>query len=172
MPLSSTVKLGLLLVTILLLTNACIDTIEFDRPNTFEGAVSIQAKVAKGTTDYIRVSIRKVFDFSNGPALIRAREVSLIDESGNKIVIPSRQEGIHFLDFQEEDERFSIDYNKCYQLEVALFDGRTYLSALECLKPVPTPTQMKVSKVEIDIVNAIGELEKADQLEILSLIHI
>jgi len=165
MPLSSTVKLGLLLVTILLLTTTCIDTIEFDRPKTFEGAISIQGKLAKGATDYIRVSIRKVFDFSNGPALIRAKEVTLIDESGNKIDIPSRQEGIHFLNFQEEDGSFSIDYDKCYQIELELFDGRTYLSGLECLMAVPTPTQMKVSKVEIDIVNAIGELEKADQLE-------
>jgi len=163
--LNSSTRTKVVLVGIVVLAHACIDPIEFDRPETLENTLSIQGKLAKGETDYIKISIRKVFDFSSTPTLIRAKTVTLFDETDKSIEIPSRQEGVHFLDFEEEQLDFELAYNKCYRIHILLFDGREYESGIECLLPVPTPDNLIVSKVEEDVVNGIGELEKANLLE-------
>lgn len=155
-------RINMMLIGMALLAIACIDPIEFDRPETLQNTFSIQGKLAIGESKNIRVSIRKVFDFSSPPTLVRAKSVTLFDELGNTIEIPNRQEGIHFLDFENSD--FEIDYYKCYKLRIALFDDRVYESALECLLPVPTPEKVIVNKVEENVINGIGELEKTNLL--------
>lgn len=150
---------------IILLVIACIDPIEFEQPDTLQNTLSIQGKLAIGESNYISVSIRKVFDFSSTPQLVRAQSVMLFDESDNEMEIPSSAAGIHFLDFDKDNVDFNIDYNKCYRVSILLFDGRKYESGIECLLPVPTPESLTVSKVEEEVVNGIGELERANLLE-------
>lgn len=149
----------------MLFSQACIDPIEFERPETFSGAVAIQGKLAKGEIDYVSITIRKVFNFVNSSALVSAKNVTLIDDEGNRINIPGSQEGVHYLEFDEEQVSFKIEIDKCYHIEVQLFDGRNYSSEEDCLQPVPTPTSLSVSKVEIESTNNLGEIEKTDQLE-------
>lgn len=149
----------------ILLVCACLDPIEFERPKTLENAIAIQGKLAKGETDYVRVTIKKVFDFLATPALIKARMVTLYDEMGNSVDIPSRQNGVHYLEFDATNSSISIDYNQCYRLEVSLFDDRKYESEIACLLPVPQPANLVVSKIKEPVINGLGDLEQANLLE-------
>ncbi len=144
------------LLIIALLISSCLDQIDFDRPATIENGIAIQGKLVKGSPNYIRITIRKVFDFAENARLINAKVVDLIDEDGNRLSIDSSRDGV--FEMEITDEQMVIDYGKNYSLRIELFDNRVYESEIESIMPVPTPVELKVQKVIKESVNSLGDL--------------
>lgn len=150
------------LVSILLLSflaSNCLDTIEFERPDSLKNGIAIQGKLAKGATDYISVTIRDVFDFDRKPNLINVQSVTLIDGENNPIAIATRRNGVYYKEFSKENPEFDIDYGKAYKIRVEMRDGRIFESALDTILPVPTPEKLQVNKEIVRGVNSIGNVE-------------
>jgi len=150
--------LASLLGGMLLILPSCLDDIDFDRPDTIENGIAIQGKLVKGDPSFIRVTLRRIFDFSENARLINARTVTLMDEEGNALVLDSRQEGVFIEEIQNNNPDISIDYGKSYKIRVETFDNRVFESSLEQLLPAPTPTDLRVSKVLREGIDALGRI--------------
>lgn len=151
--------LGLILVNI-----ACVDKIDFERPETIEGGIVIQGKLTKGNPSVVNLSIRKVFGFKfdSGPRQIAAQSVHLLDEEENQLELSSIEAGIYTLEIPDNQPNFKIEYEKAYKVKIVLRDGRTFESTYDTLYAVPTPTSLRANKQEIDALNTIGELIKEE----------
>jgi len=150
------------LICISCLTIGCLDSIDFERPDTIKDGIAIQGKLVKGSPSFVRVTIRKVFDFRTAPRFISARAVTLSDEAGNTIALNSRAEGVFFKEIQEDDPTIKIDFDKSYKIRVEVFDDRIFESSLQSILPTPTPSELKVKRVKKNIVDGTGELVSRD----------
>ena len=153
--------LGKLLI-IAILISGCLDQIDFDRPDTIEDGVAIQGKLVRGTPNYIRVTIRRVFDFSENARLINAKVVDLIDEDGNRLPIDSSQDGV--FEMEITDDQMAIEFGRNYRLRIELFDNRVYESEIETILPVPTPVDLNVNTVVNESINSLGDVVDRDFL--------
>ena len=144
--------------------SGCLDEIDFASADTIDSAIAIQGKVVKADPSYISVTIRGVFNFQDVPRLLDAREVSVEDESGNRVELPTRADGVFYLEVPDNDPNFKIDYGKSYKINVSTFDNRNYSSSLEELLPAPTPENLMVKKTQIESVDVNGNTKLFDQL--------
>ena len=147
-----------ILACMLFVLPSCLDDIEFDRPATIENGIAIQGKLVKGDPSFIRVTLRRIFDFSENARLINARSVILSDEEGNSIELDSRQEGVFFEEIPPDNPDIQIEFGKSYKIRVETFDGRTYESSLDRLLPVPTPRDLRVEMVTKEGLDALGRI--------------
>ncbi len=154
--------LASMLICVLLVLPSCLDDIEFDRPETIENGIAIQGKLVKGNPSFIRVTLRRIFDFSENARLINARSVILMDEEGNSLTLDSRQEGVFLEEIPDDNPNLTIDYGKSYKIRVETFDGRTFESTFEELLPVPTPRNLRVNKVVKEGIDALGRIVDRD----------
>lgn len=146
------------LVYLLFVAPSCLDPIDFDRPATIENGLAIQGKLVKGNPSFIRVTVRKIFDFADNARLINVRAATLTDEEGNSLVLDSRQEGVFIEEIADDNPNIKIDYGKSYKIKVETFDNRVYESSLEELLPVPTPSSLKVNKIIKEGVDGLGNI--------------
>ena len=153
--------LGIFLLLLVAIAG-CLDTIEFDRPQTIEDGIAIQGKLVISDSSYIRVTIRKVFDFSSNARLINVRAVVLTDDEGNSVSLDSRQDGVFTREFAKKDPEMSVEFGKTYKIRVETFDNRVYESAFEGILPVPTPQELKVARIQKEGVNAVGDIVARD----------
>lgn len=128
---------GLLLITVLTLA-ACIDEIAFEPPNEFQNSIVIQGKIVKGNPSSVELTLQNVFDFSfeEGPSFFNAKEVTVVNNKGQKLNVPLTKTGNYKL-IIDQSSGFEVDYGGTYGVEVSLLDGRSYHSDLEVLIPVP-----------------------------------
>jgi len=113
-----------LTVSLIIVISGCLDTIEFDRPQTIEDGIAIQGKLS----------------------------ISLV----------SSQDGVFTREFLENDPDMSITFDRSYKIRVETFDNRVYESSLEGIVPVPTPTDLKVGRIQKDGINAVGDIVARD----------
>ena len=144
--------------------SSCLDEIDFASAETIDEAIAIQGKVVKANPSYISVTIRGVFNFEDVPRLLDARLVTVEDESGNTVELPTRADGIFYLEVPDNDPNFKIDYGKSYKINVSTFDNRNYSSSLEELLPAPAVEDLTVSKTQIESVDVNGNTRLFDQL--------
>ena len=144
------------------LITGCLDSIDFEQPDTINDRIAIQGKLVKGSPSFVQVTIRRVFDFKAAPRLISARAVTLSDELGNTISLSTRAEGIFFKEIQADDPNIKIDFDKSYKIIVEIFDGQIFESTLETILPTPTPTELKVKRIQKDIIGPTGEIITRD----------
>ena len=144
--------------------SGCLDEIDFSSAETIDSAIAIQGKVVKADPSYISVTIRGVFNFQDVPRLLDAREVTVEDESGNRVALPTRSDGVFYLEVPDNDPNFKIDYGKSYKLNVSTFDNRNYSSSLEALLPAPTPENLTVKKTQLETIDVNGNTNLFDQL--------
>ena len=137
---------------------ACIDRIDFERPQTLEDAIAIQGKLVKGSPSRVNVSIRKVLDFKSAPRFVKARSVTLLDDAGNAIDLDTNAEGIYYKIIHDEEPRISIRYDKSYKIKVETFEDLVFESALESIIPSPTPTKLTAHRIKKEGRNAIGDV--------------
>jgi len=142
--------------------SACVDKIDFVRPETIEDGIAIQGKLLKGSPSFISVSIQKTLDFKSSTRFINASSVTLLDTEGNAIDLDSRVEGIFFKDILDNDPNISIEFGKSYKIRVETFDNRVFESAFEALLPVPTPTNLTVKRITKKSLNPKGEVISND----------
>ena len=148
----------------LLVISSCLDEIDFASADTIDEAIAIQGKVVKADPSYISVTIRGVFNFQDVPRLLNARLVTVEDESGNVVELPSNADGIFYLEVPDNDPNFTIDYGKSYKINVSTFDNRNYSSNLEPLLPVPPIENLTVQPTQIETIDVNGNPTLFDQL--------
>lgn len=146
------------LIYLLFVTPSCLDEINFDRPTTIENGLAIQGKLVKGNPSFVRVTVRKIFDFSDNARLINVKSATLTDEDGNSLDLDSRQEGVFIEEIPDDHPDIKIEYGKSYKLKVETFDNRIYESSLEELLPVPAPTDLKVKRIVKEGVDGLGNI--------------
>ena len=144
--------------------SSCLDEIDFASADTIDDAIAIQGRVVKADPSYISVTIRGVFNFQDVPRLLDARLVTVEDESGNVVELPTRADGIFYLEVPDNDPNFTIDYGKSYKINVSTFDNRNYTSSLEELLPAPAIEDLTVQLTQIESTDANGNTTLFDQL--------
>ena len=144
--------------------SSCLDEIDFSSAETIDEAIAIQGKVVKANPSYISVTIRGVFNFMDVPRLLDARLVTVEDESGNTVELPTGADGVFYLEVADNDPNFKIDYGKSYKINVSTFDNRNYSSSLEELLPAPAVENLTVAKTQIESVDVNGNAKVFDQL--------
>ena len=147
----------------LVFLSGCLDEIEFASADTIDESIAIQGKIVKGEPSFVSITIRGVFNFTDVPRLLNAREVTVEDESGNTVEIPTNADGIFFLEIPEEHE-FDVEFGKSYKVNVSTFDNRNFSSTLEELLPAPTPDDLIVERAQIETQDVNGNTNLFDQL--------
>ena len=147
----------------LVFLSGCLDEIDFAKADAIDSSIAIQGKIVKSNPSFVSITIRGVFNFEDVPRLLNAQEVTVEDESGNIVEIPSNADGIFFLELPD-DHPFKVDYGKSYKVNVATFDGRNYSSSLEELFPAPTPENLDVKRTQIETQDVNGNIKLFDQL--------
>ncbi|MFK7983528.1 MAG: DUF4249 family protein [Saprospiraceae bacterium] len=144
--------------------SSCLDEIDFASAGTIDEAIAIQGKVVKANPSYISVTIRGVFNFTDVPRLLDARLVTVEDESGTTVELPTGADGIFYLEVPDNDPNFKIDYGKSYKINVSTFDNRNYSSSLEELLPAPVIEDLSATKTQIESVDINGNTKLSNQL--------
>ncbi|MEM1325379.1 MAG: DUF4249 family protein [Bacteroidota bacterium] len=125
----------ILLFSTLLFCFGCLDEIDLDVPAGVENSIVVRGELLKENPSRIRVTVDRVFNFDLSTlSPFNARAVTLFDEAGNNLDIPSSQDGLHEYVFTGS-ESIEVDFGKSYSLRVTTFDGRTYESTMEELMP-------------------------------------
>jgi len=143
--------------------SGCLDEIDFAKADAIDESIAIQGKIVKSEPSFISITIRGVFNFEDVPRLLDAREVTVEDESGNSVEIPSNADGIFYLELPESHP-FKVDYGKSYKVNVSTFDNRNYSSTLEELYPAPVPENLDVQRTQIETQDVNGNTKLFDQL--------
>lgn len=147
----------------LLFLSGCLDEIDFAKADAIDTSIAIQGKIVKSDPSFVSITIRGVFNFEDVPRLLNAQEVTVEDESGNVVEIPTNADGIFFLEIPD-DHPFKVEYGKSYKVNVSTFDGRSYTSSLEELYPAPTPEALSVERTQIETQDVNGNIKLFDQL--------
>jgi len=144
--------------------SSCLDEIDFANAETIDEAIAIQGRVVKADPSYISVTIRGVFNFQDVPRLLDARLVTVEDESGNVVELPTGADGIFYLEVPDDDPNFKIDFGKSYRINVATFDNRNYTSSFEELLPAPVIEDLTVARTQVQSVDVTGNTKLFSQL--------
>lgn len=147
----------------LVFLSGCLDEIDFATADAIDESIAIQGRVVKSDPSFIAITIRGVFNFEDVPRLLNAQEVTVEDESGNIVEIPTNADGIFFLEVPD-DHPFKIEIGKSYKVNVTTFDGRSYTSSLEELFPAPIPDDLSVERTQIEVRDVNGNNRLFDQL--------
>ena len=125
-------------ILLLAVTLSCLDKIELEVPPGLDSSIDIRGELIMGDPPEITVYLDRVFNFEiSSLSVLRARLVELIDEEGNKIEVPSRQDGIHYYRFSPSTDPIKIEFGQRYKIRVALFDGQVFESEFEeMIRPV------------------------------------
>ena len=142
----------------------CIDPIDFAQPENVENAISIQGKLTKGNPSTIIVQISEVFNFSGVSRRIDAKYMELIDDSGNKVELVSKTQGIYTLDILPE-MAVKVEYGKGYQIKTELNNGEIYESAFDTLYPIIEAKELSVQKKQEVTTNNAGTRDTVNFME-------
>ena len=144
--------------------SGCLDEIDFVRPDAVENGIAIQGKLVKGDPSFVRVTIRKTFDFSEAARLINAREVTIINEEDVELELVSKADGIFTLEIPKDHPNFKVEFGNSFKLRVSTFDNRVFESSLENLFQVPKPEKLEAKRTQIEIVDVNGIEKLFDQI--------
>lgn len=156
-------KLTPLIILLLLHTN-CLEKFDFERPDSIQGAVSIQGKLVKGNPSRIEVTMRDVFDFFNTPKFLAASKVYLINEEGERLALQTRRQGFFTLEIPNDHPTFKIAYGRKYKIRIENLKGKTLESDFDELFPAPVPSKLVAQPTTLEFINRLGEATVFDQL--------
>ena len=151
-------------LVLLFVWNGCLDEIDFARADAIDEAIAIQGKIVKGSPSFVRVTIRGVFNFTDVPRLLDARDVTVEDENGNKLELTTRQDGVFFLEIPDDHPTFKVEYGMSYRINVSTFDNREFQSEFEELFPGPQPESLVAERTELEVQDNNGNSRIFDQL--------
>ena len=154
------------LILCIILLNGCISDLDYRSSGEVQDAISIQAKLVKGSPSIINVEVKRVFDFTGVPTNIKVQSVRLFDEDENFVDIPNTGVAIYELIIPDNSPDFNVDYMRSYYLEVVTLDGDRMQSSLEPLIPVPKVDALTFDIVDILEPDALDGLEPIPHIEI------
>jgi len=151
---------------LILVSTGCLDELDIDAPRNVQDGIVITARLIWSPGgSFISVELNRVFDFT-GQSLqkIGAREVVLLNDSGESILVPELQAGVHQLNI-DQNTPFSVDVGSSFQLSIATFDGRELISRPDQLQAVPEISAVSVRNVMKDGVDGLRENIRVPFLE-------
>ena len=126
---------------------SCLDPIDLEVPAKERETLVIQAKLSKGEPSVVEAVINRLFDFTASSRMpVTVRSVELIDDEGNKVELEATSTIDYIAVITDNDPRMSIDYGRSYQIRVATFDNRVFISDLEPLLPTPVPDRLTFTR--------------------------
>ena len=140
------------LAFILIFISGCLEPIELDIPKGFQQTIILEGKIVKGEPSTFELRVSQLFSFTaESRGSINARDAIIIDDAGNEMTIKATGQGIYFYEFTDIDP-IKIDFGRSYKIRIGTFDGREFESAFEPLAPVPEINNLKLEKIEKEII--------------------
>ena len=127
------------------LSNGCLDPIDLEVPAKERETLVIQAKLSKGSPSVVEVVVNRLFDFTASSRIpVTARSVELLDDDGNVVDLEATSTS-SYIAVIDESNPMKIEFGKSYQIKVATFDSRVFVSDMEALLPTPDPDVLAFS---------------------------
>ena len=142
----------------LLFFYSCVEVIDFEPSDSFDNAISIQAKLVKGDPSQVTVRIQEVFDFQSFSTLISVKKVFVEDEGGNRLSLNKRTQGVYHLSIPSDHPEFKVEYYKRYRVQIINQSGQSIASQFDELFPVPSPDSLVSRKIDVEVINVLGDL--------------
>lgn len=143
----------------------CLDEISFPSLNDEQNAIVVEGSLRIGNPSVAQVSITRLFDFSaDGLKSVNLREALLIDQDGNQRELEEIRPGVYRTEIFDADQDFEVTLGNSYQMRIATFDNREFISALDPLLPVQPAGSMTVQSTVKDVVDQFGEFSTLDLL--------
>ena len=143
----------------------CLDEISFPSLNDEQTAIVVEGSLRIGNPSVAEVSITRLFDFSaDGLKTVNLREAVLIDEDGNTRDLKEIRPGVYRTEVFENDQDFEVTLGRSYQMRIATFDNRSFISDLDPLLPVQKVGALSVELTVKDVVDQFGEFSTLDLL--------
>ena len=146
------------LFLILLTLTTCLDKIDFERPESFVDAISIQGKLIKGDPSTVEVKVQEIFDLRTVNQFVSVKEIFLMDELGNEIPLKPKQTGIYGEEIPIDHPSFKVDYGKQYKINLTTVDGVSYESAYDEIFPAVKPDSLTVKQIIKNVPNRNEDL--------------
>lgn len=139
---------SLFLVLICWLCTSCVDEIEFEYDAATKRKLAVEASVIKGNPSQIDIRLNFALDFGGffGRDPLQGGRVYILDEQERRLDIRERSPGIYLRSW-EDNQDFSFETGKAYQLHIDSRDGKKYVSNFEKLLEVPSPTDVDIKLV-------------------------
>lgn len=153
-------RVGILVLGIAVAGLGCLTEITVDVPPGEAKHVAIRGRLQAGDTARVVVQINYLSDFVKFavPESVSDATVFLFHENGQRLPIPSIGDGEYQLLIPEGDYTLEVKPGASYQLSVQLPDGKTYLSGIEPLYPVPKPGSLQYEIENRAIIDDAGNL--------------
>lgn len=143
----------------------CLDEISFPSLNAEQTAIVVEGSLRIGNPSVAEVAITRLFDFSaDGLKSVNLREAILIDQDGNQRELKEVRPGVYRTEVFQSDQDFEVVLGKSYQMRIATFDNRDFISDLDPLMPVQNAGVMSVEATVKDVVDQFGEFSTLDLL--------
>ena len=158
-------KLQFLCLSLILIgLSACLERIDFARPDSIKNGIAIQGKLTKDNPSKVEVSIRKIFDFESNPRFLPAKSVHIIDENNKELELITRATGKYNLEIPNDHPFFKVEYEKGYKIRVVNADGRVFESHFDSIFPVPKPRKLRVKVTPVTVQGRAGIITQREQL--------
>jgi len=151
-------KINFFLFFLACLTTGCVDVIEFQRPTSYDDAITIHGKLLKGDPSIVEVRTQAAFNLTNYAPSIPMQEVLLVDEEGNTIALAIRQTGSYRAEIPNNHPKMKIEYGRKYKIQMTSIDGEEYESDYDQLYPGIQPDSLTARKILVDS-PGLGEFE-------------
>ena len=132
------------------LTTSCVDVIEFERPSSYDDAITIHGKLLKGDPSIVEVRTQAAFNLTNFAPSIPMEEVLLVDEEGNTISLAVRQTGSYRAEISIDHPTMKIEYGRKYKIQMTAKDGEEYESDFDQLLAGIKPDSLTTRNIEVD----------------------
>ncbi|MEM0993867.1 MAG: DUF4249 family protein [Bacteroidota bacterium] len=150
-------------ILLLAVAFSCLDKIDLETPKGLDDSVEIRGELVMGDPAEITVFLERVFNFDiSSFSVIRAQSVLLIDEAGNSVEVPFRQDGVHFYRFSDPNDPVKIEFDRQYKIRVGLFDGRVFESDFEVMTRPVQGGQLQARPVAQQRLDPNGDLRTFD----------
>ena len=143
----------------------CLDKISFPSLNDEQTAIVVEGSLRFGNPSVARIAITRLFDFSaDGLKAVNLLEAALVDEDGKERELKEISPGVYETKVFDSDSDFEVKLGKSYQMRIATFDGRRFISRPEPVIPVDKAGDLYVERTSKEIVDEFGEFASLDLL--------
>ncbi|MEZ4989550.1 MAG: DUF4249 family protein [Saprospiraceae bacterium] len=158
----NTASLKGLFFLIVAFSYGCLTEIDLKVPDSNTPNLAIRGAVTLVDTPYVEVRITDVSNFNRDaiPQGVAGAQVKLFDDEGHQLDIPMQDEGFYRLNIPEGAYDLEVHSGKAYQLSVHSPDGKYYLSEMDTLYPVPTPSSLHKEQLRKKVLDAGSLVEK------------
>ncbi len=149
-----------------LLSTGCLDKIDFPSLQEEQRAIVVEGSLRLGNPSVANITISRLFDFSaDGLKAVNLRSAILMDDLGNRRDLEEIRPGEYETKIFPGDTDFAVQIGRSYQMQIATFDGRTFISSPEPLLAVDQVGEVTVRPIQRETINHLEQFEFLDLFE-------